>query len=213
MKEFENHARDVVGVDEAGRGALAGPVVAAAVTLPRNPKSEILNPKLLRDSKKMTRAQRELAYVMLTEDPEVAWATGVVSEIVIDEINVREATLLAMKQAVENLWKKTGREECLLVVDGNDLLCLPARSKASAGKPVTQFALHKADDLVPCCSAASIIAKVTRDHLMDRMHAAYPNYGLDAHKGYGTKDHLLSLSQYGPCPIHRKTFAPVAKLA
>lgn len=212
MDAFNKHEREIIGVDEAGRGSLAGPVVAAAVVLPQNyfPMGGAF---VIRDSKKMTPAQREQAYEMLTGDPTVAWATGIVSETVIDEMNIREAALLAMKQAVEHLLKKMGTKEFFLVVDGSDLLYLPARSKASAGKPITQFALHKADDLVPCCSAASIIAKVTRDRLMERAHATYPLYGFDAHKGYGTKLHLAQLRRHGPCPIHRKTFAPVAKLA
>ena len=175
-------------MDEAGRGPLAGPVVAGAVcfTSPR--------PKFagLKDSKRLSAKQRERFYKLLTGNPKVKWATGKSSEKVIDKINILEATRLAMKKAV----LKLGVKADLLIVDG--LMTL------DVGLP--QRALVKADEKINVCKAASIIAKVTRDRIMVKLDQRYPGYGFYQHKGYPTRLHYRMLREHGPCRIHRRTF-------
>ena len=182
----------IAGVDEAGRGPLAGPVVAAAVILPR----EIELPGLA-DSKKLTARKRELCHEMLVSSPEVVIGIGTASVAEIDDLNILRATHLAMRRAVMSLTVTPGH--CL--VDG-----LPVK-----GLPVPHTALVKGDSLSHSIAAASIIAKVTRDRLMAELHLQYPEFGFSKHQGYGTKSHLQALDRHGPCPAHRSSFAPVAK--
>ena len=178
------------GVDEAGRGPLMGPVVAAAVIL------DDLNPiKGLADSKKLTALQRDKLYDEIRAKAlccSVALAT--VEEI--DQLNILQATMLAMKRAVEGLRLKPQKA----LVDGNRLPALSMLAEA----------IVKGDALVPAISAASILAKVTRDRWCAEYHLQYPQYGFAGHKGYGTAAHLLALREHGACPQHRKSFAPVA---
>ncbi len=180
----------VAGVDEAGRGPLMGPVVAAAVIL------DDLNPiKGLADSKKLTALQREKLYDEIRAKSlccSVAMAT--VEEI--DQLNILQATMLAMKRAVEGLRLKPQKA----LVDGNRIPALSMLAEA----------IVKGDATVPSISAASILAKVTRDRWCFEYDLQYPQYGFAGHKGYGTAAHLLALREHGACPQHRKSFAPVA---
>ena len=185
--------RRVAGVDEAGRGPLAGPVVAAAVVLPRRCHLEGL-----RDSKLLSERQREHLYArLLTAAVDIG--VGVVDAEVIDELNILEATRLAMAQAVRHL---TPSPDYLLL----DAVLLP-------GIAAEQRAVIKGDRLCRSIAAASIVAKVLRDRLMARAHVRYPQYGFLAHKGYGTAEHLRQLQRYGPCALHRRSFAPVREVA
>ncbi len=200
----------VVGLDEAGRGPLAGPVVAAAIFLKKNCRVAFK----IKDSKKLSEKQREFFYEKLTTHPAIEWSVGMVSEKVIDKINILEATKLAMQKALEDVERKIalshkscGRTICgiidFLLIDGN----FGIRAK------IPQKSIIKGDQKVFSIAAASIIAKVTRDRLMQKMHKKYPDYGFNQHKGYGTALHIKNLKSFGPCKIHRKTFWPVANLA
>jgi len=180
------------GVDEAGRGPLAGPVCAAAVILdPAQPISG------LKDSKKLSAASR-VRLANEIQEKALAWSVAWASREEIDRLNILQATLLAMQRAVEGL--NPAAE--LALIDGNKTpkLTIPAR------------AIVKGDALEPCISAASILAKTARDALMQEMARQYPHYGFDQHAGYPTPEHLAALQTYGPCPEHRQTFAPVARL-
>ena len=196
-------------LDEAGRGAIAGPVVAVAVGIKlkrQNAKGKMKKflLKEVKDSKKLSKKKRGELYKILTEDPNIEWGIGRVSEKVIDKINILEATKLAMKRAFKNLKHKTKRGEKLknfLILDGNFKINLP----------VPQKTIIKADEKVLSCAIASILAKVTRDRMMERYHKKYPQYEFLKHKGYGTKLHLKMLKKYGPCKIHRRSFSPVAE--
>lgn len=185
----------VVGLDEAGRGPLAGPVVASAVFV--KPNSRILL-KGINDSKKLSEKQREFLYNTLVNHKDIEWGIGMVSENVIDKINILEATKLAMKKAIDDLNIKSD----FLLLDGNFKI----------ESDILQRSIIKGDQKVFSISAASVIAKVTRDRLMETYHKKYPQYGFDKHKGYGTKVHFASLQKFGPCKIHRKTFWPVSSL-
>jgi ribonuclease HII len=181
------------GVDEAGRGPLAGPVVAAAVIL------DDLNPiQGLNDSKKLTAKRREALFDEIRARALCcAIAEATVQEI--DELNILQATMLAMRRAVEALRLPPK----LVLVDGNRLPTLAMRAEA----------IVKGDAMVPAISAASILAKVHRDRLCAEMHLRYPAYGFDQHKGYGTAQHLAALQAHGPADCHRMSFAPVARSA
>ena len=195
----------VVGLDEAGRGPLAGPVVAAAVMI-KNNGSEISKRLItlgVRDSKKITPKKREELYKILTKDSQIEWGIGRASEKVIDRINILEATKLAMKRAVRTLEKKLGRKSL-------DFLLLDGRMKINLNIP--QKSIIKADNKVLSCAAASIIAKVRRDRMMRGYDKKYPQYGFSKHKGYATKLHKKMLKKHGSCKIHRKTFKPVREL-
>ena len=182
----------IAGVDEVGRGPLAGPVIAAAVILDEN------NPIVgLTDSKKLSEKRREILAKTIKENA-LAWAIGRAEVEEIDAINILQASLLAMQRAVANLKIQPHH----VLVDGNH--CPQFECACSA--------IIQGDLLVPAISAASIIAKVTRDHEMIQIHQQYPDYGLDEHKGYPTKKHIEALVQFGVLPIHRKSFAPVKKL-
>ena len=185
-----NGARFVAGVDEAGRGPLAGPVVAAAVILPDGYKLPGLN-----DSKQLTAEQREFFFEMLTKDPTVRFGVGIVDAEWIDRINILQATHRAMGEALRRLPVRPDH----VLVDG-----LPVKSFT-----IPQTSLVKGDARSFSIAAASVIAKVTRDRLMLEMHEQYPLYGFDQHKGYPTPEHLAALRAHGPCPIHRRTFGPV----
>lgn len=176
----------VCGVDEAGRGPLAGPVCAGACILPRNLKIEGLN-----DSKKLTDQKRRMLYDIITEQA-VAWAVCMVDEKTIDEINILQATYQAMRGAVENLSVKPD----FVLVDGN--------RDPSLGIPT--LTVVKGDAKCANVAAASILAKVTRDRFMEEMDKQYPGYGFAIHKGYGTKAHYAALTEKGPSEIHRMTF-------
>jgi ribonuclease HII len=181
----------IAGVDEAGRGPLAGPVVAAAVIL------DDLQPIAgLDDSKKLTEKRRELLYEeILAKALCCSIAEASVQEV--DALNILQATLLAMRRAVEGLRLKPVK----VLVDGNRLPVLEVRAEA----------IVQGDALVPAISAASILAKVHRDRLCLRLHEHYPQYGFARHKGYGTAEHLQALAEHGPSPCHRMSFAPVAR--
>ncbi|MCG3204438.1 MAG: Ribonuclease HII [Elusimicrobia bacterium] len=182
----------IAGVDEAGRGPLAGPVVAAAVVLPWNPK--IVG---LRDSKIIPPEQREALYCEIQEQA-LAWEVAIVEPVVIDSINILEATLLAMRQCVQNLSLKPG----LVLVDGNQ----------EPGSGFLEKAIVKGDQMSASIMAASILAKVTRDQIMLEAHDLYPHYGFDEHKGYGSAKHFEAIKLHGPCPLHRRSFEPMRSL-
>jgi ribonuclease HII len=182
--------RMIAGVDEAGRGPLAGPVVAAAVILCERGIDG------LDDSKKLTARKRELLEAEIKAS--CLWAIGVADVAEIDAINILQATMLAMTRAVEAL----GCEPSTILVDGNRLPKWRYRAEAVIG----------GDALHPCISAASIIAKEHRDRLMRSYDAMHPGYGWASNKGYGSAAHLEALRRLGPTPLHRKSFAPVAQL-
>ena len=181
----------MAGVDEAGRGPLAGPVVAAAVILDDHHPIAGLN-----DSKKLSAKRREKLFDEIKAKA-LCFSIAEASVQEIDQINILQATLLAMKRAVEGLRLKPVK----VLVDGNRLPALDIRAEA----------IVQGDALVPAISAASILAKVHRDRLCEEMHARYPQYGFDQHKGYGTAVHLAALQAHGPADCHRLTFAPVAR--
>jgi ribonuclease HII len=181
----------VCGIDEAGRGPLAGPVVAAAVIL------DLRRPvRGLADSKVLSPQRRE-ALALRIRERATAWATGSADVAEIDTLNILHATMLAMRRAVEAL--AVAPEEAL--VDGNRCPSLTCRTRA----------IVKGDRDVAAISAASIIAKTTRDALLVELDRVYPQYGFAQHKGYGTPEHLAALERYGPCALHRRSFAPVAQ--
>ena len=182
----------VCGVDEAGRGPLAGPVYAAAVILdPRRPIEG------LRDSKKLTEARRDELAPLIREHA-LAWAIAECSCAEIDSINILQATMLAMRRAVEALHTVP----TLALIDGNRCPQMDVRAHA----------IVEGDDKVNAISAASILAKTARDAALVQLHGLYPQYGFDQHKGYGTALHLERLRTHGPSPAHRRSFAPVRKL-
>ena len=184
----------IAGVDEAGRGPLAGPVVAAAVILP--PEEEFDLP--VNDSKALDEAFREELGERLRSDPHVIWAVAERSAAVIDRINILKATHEAMREAVLSLKIRPG----MAFVDGLKVRDFPVEARF----------IVKGDALSASVAAASIIAKTHRDHLMVELDKRYPGYGFAKHKGYGTAQHLEALRNLGPCPEHRKTFGPVARI-
>ena len=186
-KEYERSGI-VCGIDEAGRGPLAGPVVAGAVILPEGCRILYLN-----DSKKLSEKRREELFSEIKEKA-VSWATGVVSPEEIDEINILKATYKAMRQAFEKL---SPVPQVLL----NDAVTIPGLSPA-----LVQVPIIKGDAKSVSIAAASILAKVTRDHMMAEYDKLYPEYGFAKHKGYGTAAHIATVREHGPCPIHRRSF-------
>ena len=196
MSEFEDKFSEyiIAGIDEAGRGPLAGPVVAGCVVLDRN--SEIL---YLNDSKKLSEKKRELLYDEII-DKSLAYGIGIVNEKKIDEINILEATHIAMKEAFENANKsfkeKHNKEINMLFVDALKI----------KNVDVKQVSIVHGDALSISIAAASILAKVTRDRIMMEYDKKYPEYGFGKHKGYGTKYHMDKLKEIGACDIHRKSF-------
>lgn len=220
-KLWKKGYKNIVGVDEAGRGCLAGPVVAAAVSLIANCKLQIAD---LKDSKKLSPQKREKIYQFITKNSLIRWGIGKVSEKVIDKINILEATKLAMKKAVKNLnyklqiansKRKKGEDKFydrrkrlqewkadFLILDGNFKIDLP----------IPQKSIIKGDEKIFSCALASILAKVTRDRIMLKYHKKCPKYRFDLHKGYPTKLHLRMLRKYGPSALHRKSFRFVKKM-
>ena len=197
----------VVGIDEAGRGPLAGPVVAAAIVI-KNKDFSLL--ALVNDSKKLSEKKREELYALLTNHQDIAWGIGIVDEITIDKINILQATKLAMQEAVVNLVQKIDDHRFFtidyLLIDGNfKINWNPAAFAKSYGEP-KQEAIIKGDQKVFSIAAASIIAKVTRDKIMQKMHQQYPEYGFDKHKGYGTALHIAKIKELGVSKIHRQSF-------
>lgn len=189
MREYERAHGElaaVCGIDEAGRGPLAGPVAAAAVILPRE--CEIL---YLNDSKRLSPARRALLFDEIREKA-VAFEIGMVSPERIDEVNILQATYEAMRKAIEGL---SVRPELLL----NDAVTIP-------GVDIPQLPIIKGDAKSVSIAAASILAKVARDRMMEEYALLYPDYGFEKHKGYGTAQHIAALRKYGPCPIHRLSF-------
>lgn len=189
----------IVGVDEAGRGPLAGPVVAAAVILckPR--------PAGIDDSKKLNEPKRSRVAEAIRR--RCHWAVGIVDVDEIDRINIFQATMRAMTLAVDALCVKIGCDPVEILVDGN-----MTPHGRQPGWRWNARAIVGGDALEPCISAASIIAKDHRDALMRAAALDHPHYGWDRNKGYGTPDHLAALREHGPCPLHRRSFAPVAQL-
>lgn len=182
----------IAGIDEAGRGPLAGPVVASAFMILPGFRMPRLLWETLRDSKKLSPKKRLEFYKFFHSHPQVQWGIGIVSEKVIDRINILQATGLAMKKALSRL-----KEADAIIVDGT--------TKIESALP--QKMIIHGDELVFSCAAASIMAKVTRDRIMVRYHKRYPEYGFDRHKGYGTALHMRNLRKHGPSAIHRRTFA------
>ena len=186
----------VCGVDEAGRGPLVGSVVAGAVVLdPHNPIEG------LKDSKKLTPEKREFLYEQIMEKAK-AWGVGEASPAEIDEINILQATMLAMRRAIEDLTTRLGSWPDKALIDGNRCPELP----------IVAEAIIKGDAKEPAISAASILAKVTRDRQMQILHERHPEYGFAQHMGYPTEAHFAALQQFGACSEHRKSFSPVRKV-
>ncbi len=197
-EEFEKQALKAgfsypVGIDEAGRGPLAGPVIAAAVYIPMSVQIEGI-----RDSKELTSEKRRALYEILVGTKEIDFGIGVSSPQEIDKINILQATFEAMKEAVTKLKRKPD----FLLIDGNRGPLIEIQKKC----------IVEGDKKVRSISAASIIAKEYRDDLMKELHLLYPQYNFAKHKGYPTKEHMIALKKYGPSPVHRKSFGPVKEL-
>lgn len=191
--EFHKQGYNLIaGIDEAGRGPIAGPVLAGAVIFPD--KVEILD---INDSKKLSAKKREQLVIQIKETA-ICWSIGMATEEEIHNLNIRNATHLAMLRAGKNLDVKPN----IFLVDGFIIPGLHFPQKAIVGGDAKSISI----------AAASIIAKVERDKIMDSYHEMYPQYGFNKHKGYGTKDHFNAILKYGPCPIHRKGFEPVKSL-
>jgi ribonuclease HII len=197
LRFFERSAHDagytcVAGLDEAGRGPLAGPVVAAAVVLPDG----LLIPGV-KDSKQVSEKNRERLFDIV-RDQAICYGIGIADERTIDDVNIYQATIVAMERSLEAL---NPQPDYLLL----DAITLPR-------VPIPQKYLIKGDCRSHSIAAASILAKVTRDRLMLKLHDQYPQYNFRKHKGYGTREHLEALNKYGPCDAHRRTFNPVARI-
>ncbi|MFZ3057997.1 MAG: ribonuclease HII [Minisyncoccales bacterium] len=190
----------VAGIDEAGRGPLAGPVVSSAVLILEKDFKHAKKIKSVKDSKKLSEKKREQVYPNLINSSKLKWGIGMVSEKMIDKINILEATKLSMIKAVKNLEKRNEIKVDHLILDGRMKLNLK----------IAQISIIKADDKVFSVSAASIIAKVTRDRIMIEYDKTYPAYNFKKHKGYGTKEHMKKIKKNGICKIHRKSFAPIS---
>lgn len=219
-KLYNRGYKIVVGIDEVGKGPLAGPVIACAFCFRKGDRSlASIEAKLrrfaIKDSKKLSAKQREEIYEIFKNNPDVKWGIGRVSEKVIDKINILEATKLAMQRAIKSLEKNLKNElvqkKCdrtnfaqgsFLIIDGNFGIDID----------IPQKSIIKADEKVFSCAAASIVAKVVRDRIMRRYHKKYPDYGFDKHKGYGTKNHYAALNKYGSCKLHRISFNLANKL-
>ena len=182
----------IAGIDEAGRGALAGPVVAAAVVLP-----EKFRHRRLDDSKQLAPELREEIYSDLVSNPDVRWTVGIIDSIEIDRINILRASHQAMRLAIAALSDPPHH----VLIDGLPVIPFP----------LPQTAIIDGDCISLSIAAASVIAKVTRDRMMRDFCSQFPQYCFDQHKGYGTELHLLRLHEFGPCPIHRRSFEPVAQ--
>ncbi len=186
----------ICGVDEAGRGPLVGSVVAGAVVL--DPNQPILG---LKDSKKLSPTKREYLYAEIMQKAK-AWGIGQASSIEIDELNILQATMVAMRRAVEDLANRLGEWPSKALIDGSRCPQLP----------ITSEAIIQGDAKEPAISAASIIAKVTRDQQMQDLHLRHPQYGFNQHMGYPTEVHIQALREHGPCVEHWRSFSPVREL-
>ena len=186
-KLYENGLKYIAGIDEAGRGPLAGPVVVGVAIMKPDSFIEGIN-----DSKKISESRREKLYEKITEEA-LAWSVGIVTEKEIDEMNILNATKKALERALESLEIRPDR----ILVDALEHI-------DTKGVPYTS--VIKGDAKIYSISAASIIAKVTRDRIMREYDEVYPEYGFAKHKGYGTAAHITAIKTYGPCPLHRKTF-------
>ncbi len=186
-KLYSGNIEYICGIDEAGRGPLAGPVVVGAVIMPKDSFIEGVN-----DSKKVSEKKREKLYDEITENA-IAWSVGIVDQKTIDEINILNATKLALKKALEGL---SQRPDIIMVdaLDKMDTLGIP------------YISVIKGDAKIYSIAAASIVAKVTRDRIMREWDEVYPQYGFAKHKGYGTADHIKAIKENGPCMIHRESF-------
>lgn len=193
-KIFSLNYQTIAGVDEAGRGPLAGPVVAACVVIDKNFKIDCEELKKIADSKKLNPKNREKLFKTIKEKA-LEIQIGVVNNLEIDKINILQASFLAMKKAINALKNKPN----YLLVDGH--FKIPNIN-------INQSAIIKGDSSIFSVAAASIIAKVSRDWLMCEYDKKYPIYNFSKHKGYGTKEHLKKIKEFGPCPIHRLSFAP-----
>jgi ribonuclease HII len=200
--EFERElwargVKRIAGVDEAGRGPLAGPVAAAAVVFPSDWQEAAFDERLrgLNDSKQLTEAQRDEFYTVITSLPEVRYAIAVVDVVTIDRINILQATHRAMNEALARLQPPPEH----VLVDGKPVKSIRLPSTA----------IVKGDARSYSIAAASVLAKVTRDRMMLEFHTQFPAYGFAEHKGYGTPQHLAAIAAHGPCPIHRRSFAPI----
>ena len=192
LKEFENKLykegiKYIAGIDEAGRGPLAGPVVIGCVIMPQDSFIEYVN-----DSKKVSETKREMLYEKITNEA-IAWSTGIVWQDEIDEINILNATKKALTMAIDNLKVKPDK----IVVDALDKI---------ETRGIPYISVIKGDAKIYSISAASIIAKVTRDRIMREYDEIYPEYGFSGHKGYGTAKHIQAIKEYGICPLHRRSF-------
>jgi ribonuclease HII len=202
MWEFEHKAlnrgyRQIAGIDEAGRGPLAGPVVSAAVILPEN-----FACRGITDSKKLSEKKRRILFPYIKKHA-ICVATGIASHREIDQINILQASLLSMKRSVENLSQTPDFIiPDFLLIDG----------KFTIEMNIDQSAIIKGDSKSISIAAASIIAKVTRDAIMKKLHKKYPLYNFIQHKGYPTKAHKEAILKYGPCPVHRQTFKGVKEV-
>jgi ribonuclease HII len=183
----------VCGVDEAGRGPLAGAVVAGAVVL--DPQNPIMG---LKDSKKLSASRREMLFEQIQLKAK-AWGIGEASPVEIDEINILQATMLAMRRAVDDLYVRLGEWPSMALIDGNRCPELPIAAQA----------IIQGDATEPAISAASILAKVVRDRQMIVLHQRFPQYGFAKHMGYPTAVHVAALKAFGPCIAHRRSFSPV----
>ncbi len=200
LRQWVEAGLTVIGVDEAGRGPLAGPVVAAAVILPEE--LMLAEPSPFRDSKQLTPGEREELFKLLLQSKAV-FAVGKATPNEIDQLNIRQATALAMKRAITNLLKRIAPAKVdLALVDGDNL--------GDLGVPC-KFVID-GDSTCPIISAASIIAKVVRDRLMVACDKRYPQYGFAKHKGYPTREHIEAIKMFGICPIHRRSFSPVKEI-
>lgn len=188
----------VVGLDEAGRGPLAGPVVACTFVIKNKRLTKSLKYLLsqIKDSKKLSKKKREELFELIKNNYQVEWGTGKVSEKIIDKINILESSKLAMKRAVLNLEKKLGQKVEFLLIDGNFKI----------DSEILQKSIIRGDDKIFSIAASSIMAKVTRDRIMKKYDKKFPEYGFSKHKGYPTKLHRKMIKKHGICKIHRKTF-------
>lgn len=210
-RAFLDGASVIIGVDEAGRGPLAGPVVAAAVILKRSPLRRFTLPRYkerLDDSKKLRPTQREMAFQEISKKS--IFGVGLKDHRFIDRKNIHRATLSAMKQAVSRLIKEYCRFNNKREKEVKGDICVLIDGKMDPGLPYKTVQILRGDSKSISIAAASIVAKVTRDRIMVSYDKEFPQYGFSRHKGYGTRLHLETIRRHGPCPIHRKTFAPIA---
>lgn len=204
---YKKGIKVIFGIDEAGRGPLAGPVIAAAVIINPKSHSKIQNLKKIlkeaKDSKKLTSLKREKIFQLIKKIPEIKYSYSSISEKIIDKINIEKATFLAMKKSIDKLKKKIKISPQIILIDGN-------RKIPKIKYP--QKTIIKGDDKILSIALASIIAKVIRDKKMISLAKKFPQYHFEIHKGYPTKIHLKFLKKYGPCEIHRKSFKPLVTL-